>query len=93
MVRPMPPLLDLSPFAFFLLMPITIISPFIKWILKVLSWMVKLMEEVYVKQPLGFVNPKKPNHVYKLHKALYGLKQAPRAWYQMLDEVSHSKGF
>jgi hypothetical protein len=36
-------------------------------------------EEVYVKQPPGFEDYKKPNHVYKLKKALYGLKQAPRA--------------
>ena len=31
-------------------------------------------EEVYVKQPPGFEDDKKPNHVYKLKKALYGLK-------------------
>jgi hypothetical protein len=37
-------------------------------------------EEVYVRQPLGFKNPKYHNRVYKLSKALYGLKQAPRAW-------------
>ena len=43
-------------------------------------------EEVYVKRPPDFVNPKKPNHVYKLHKALYGLKQAPRAWYTCLTK-------
>ncbi|GJV36337.1 retrovirus-related pol polyprotein from transposon TNT 1-94 [Tanacetum coccineum] len=37
-------------------------------------------EEVYAAQPLGFINFKKPDHVYKLKKALYGLKQAPKAW-------------
>nr|GEX75089.1 retrovirus-related Pol polyprotein from transposon TNT 1-94 [Tanacetum cinerariifolium] len=36
-------------------------------------------EEVYVAQPLGFVDFQKPNHVYKLKMALYGLKQAPTA--------------
>ncbi|GJT61322.1 putative ribonuclease H-like domain-containing protein [Tanacetum coccineum] len=42
-----------------------------------------LREEVYVSQPDGFVDPKNPNHMYKLKKALYGLKQAPRAWYDL----------
>ncbi|GKA62284.1 retrovirus-related pol polyprotein from transposon TNT 1-94 [Tanacetum coccineum] len=37
-----------------------------------------LREEVYVSQPDGFVDPDKPNYVYKLKKFLYGLKQAPR---------------
>ncbi|GJZ66715.1 ribonuclease H-like domain-containing protein [Tanacetum coccineum] len=37
-------------------------------------------EEVYVSQPLGFVDPKCPTKkVYKVIKALYGLHQAPRA--------------
>jgi hypothetical protein len=40
-----------------------------------------IQEEVYVRQPLGFENPKYPNKVYKLSKAMYGLKQAPQAWY------------
>ncbi|GJX58490.1 copia protein [Tanacetum coccineum] len=31
-----------------------------------------LREEVYVSQPDGFVDPDKPNYVYKLKKALYG---------------------
>jgi hypothetical protein len=50
-------------------------------------------EEVYVEQPLGFEDYKKPNHVYKLKKALYGLKQAPRAWYERLRDFLLSKGF
>ncbi|GJZ25673.1 retrovirus-related pol polyprotein from transposon TNT 1-94 [Tanacetum coccineum] len=41
-------------------------------------------EEVYVTQPSGFIDFKKPDHVYKLKKALYGLKQAPKAWYDRL---------
>ena len=53
----------------------------------------EIEEEVYVKQPPGFENPKKPNHVYKLRKALYGLKQAPRAWYKCLTKFLLEKGF
>jgi hypothetical protein len=37
-----------------------------------------IQEEVFVKQPLGFENPKFPNRVYNLSKALYELKQASR---------------
>jgi hypothetical protein len=43
-----------------------------------------IQEEVYVRQPLGFENPKYPHRAYKLSKALYGLKQALRAWYARL---------
>jgi hypothetical protein len=52
-----------------------------------------ISEEVYVTQPLGFEDDKKPNHAYKLKKALYGLKQAPRAWYERLMDFLLSKGF
>nr|GEV82052.1 retrovirus-related Pol polyprotein from transposon TNT 1-94 [Tanacetum cinerariifolium] len=41
-------------------------------------------EEVYVAQPLRFIDFEKPDHVYKLKKALYGLKQVPKAWYNRL---------
>ncbi|GJR63053.1 retrovirus-related pol polyprotein from transposon TNT 1-94 [Tanacetum coccineum] len=45
----------------------------------------ELCEVVYVSQTEGFIDPDKPNHVYRLKKTLYGLKQAPRAWYDMLS--------
>ncbi|GKE42113.1 putative ribonuclease H-like domain-containing protein, partial [Tanacetum coccineum] len=42
-------------------------------------------EEVYVNQPLGFMDLEFPNRVYKVEKALYGLHQAPRALYETLS--------
>ena len=50
-------------------------------------------ELVYVEQPPGFEDEKKPNHIYKLRKALYELKQAPRACYERLRDFLLSKGF
>ena len=50
-------------------------------------------ELVFVEQPPGFEDDKKPNQVYKIKKALYGLKQAPRAWYERLRDFLLSKGF
>ena len=38
-----------------------------------------LQEEVYVEQLKDFIDPHRPDDVYKLKRALYGLKQAPRA--------------
>ncbi|CAH9051136.1 unnamed protein product [Cuscuta europaea] len=40
-----------------------------------------LTEEVYMRQPRGFIHPHFPNHICRLCKAIYGLKQAPRAWF------------
>ncbi|GJV85973.1 putative ribonuclease H-like domain-containing protein [Tanacetum coccineum] len=50
-------------------------------------------EEVYVSQPLGFVDPKCPKKVYKVVKALYGLHQAPRAWYATLSTFLLKSGY
>jgi hypothetical protein len=50
-------------------------------------------ELVYVDQPLGFEDPRYPNHVYRLSKVLYELKQAPRAWYERLRDFLIEKGF
>jgi hypothetical protein len=39
-----------------------------------------LQEQVYMEQPLGYVDQTHLNLVCRLKKVLYGLKQAPRAW-------------
>ncbi|GKE61940.1 putative ribonuclease H-like domain-containing protein, partial [Tanacetum coccineum] len=50
-------------------------------------------EEVYVSQPLGFVDPEFPDKVYKVEKALYGLHEAPRSWYETLSTYLLDNGF
>ena len=49
--------------------------------------------ELFVEQLPGFVDPRFPNHVYRLDKALYGLKQAPRAWYETYAQFLLESGF
>lgn len=53
----------------------------------------ELEEEVYVKQPDGFLDNNNPQKVLRLKKALYGLKQAPRAWNTKLDHCLRSLNF
>jgi hypothetical protein len=52
-----------------------------------------LEEEVYMRQPPGFVDPARPQHLCRLVKALYGLKQAPRAWHARLGAALRAHGF
>ncbi|GJS56269.1 zinc finger, CCHC-type containing protein [Tanacetum coccineum] len=52
-----------------------------------------LGEEIYMKQPEGFVMPGNEHKVCKLIKSLYGLKQAPKQWHHKFDEVVLSNGF
>ncbi|KAK0593680.1 hypothetical protein LWI29_016926 [Acer saccharum] len=52
-----------------------------------------LSDDVYMTQPLGFVDSTKPHHVCKLQKAIYGLRQAPRAWYNELRSFLLATGF
>jgi hypothetical protein len=52
-----------------------------------------IQDEVFVRQPLDFENPKYPNRVYKLSNTLYGLKQAPRAWYARLKTFLLEHGY
>jgi hypothetical protein len=52
-----------------------------------------IQEEVFVRQPPGFENPKYPDRVYKVLKVLYGLKQAPRTWYVRLKTFLLEHGY
>lgn len=52
-----------------------------------------LDEEIYMKQPEGFVMPGNEHKVCKLKKSSYGLKYAPKQWHQKFDDVVLSNGF
>jgi hypothetical protein len=52
-----------------------------------------IQEELFVRQPPGFKNPKYPNRVYKLSNVLYELKQASRAWYARLETFLLEHGY
>lgn len=52
-----------------------------------------LEEDVYMKQPPGYVDPQLPQHVCMLDKPLYGQKQSPRAWFSRLSSKLQELGF
>lgn len=49
-------------------------------------------KEIFMKQPPGFEDKMKPNHVCLLKKALYGFKQAPRQWNLKFDKCMKEMG-
>lgn len=51
-----------------------------------------LQEEVYLKQPEGFIDANHPDWVWRVRASLYGLKQAPREWNTMLTSQLISQG-
>ena len=52
-----------------------------------------LKEEIYMKQPLGFVTKGQENLVCRLDRAIYGLHQSGRMWYFELDSILVNLGF
>jgi hypothetical protein len=52
-----------------------------------------LKEDIYVRQPQGFVVDGEEDKVIKLLKALYGLKQASREWGELIDAELKKNGF
>ena len=53
----------------------------------------ELEEEVYTKQPEGFVDKDRQHLVCKLKHSIYGLKQSPRCWNSALDAQLSRMGF
>ena len=53
----------------------------------------ELDEEIYMKQPKGFLVQGHEDKVYKLQKALYGLKQSSRQWYKKFHQAINEIGF
>ena len=51
------------------------------------------LEELYMMQPEGFVDPKRANKVCKLQRSIYGLVQASRSWNKRFDSVIKVYGF
>ena len=52
-----------------------------------------LLEDVYMTQHEGFVDPKNAGKVCKLQNFIYGLKQASRSWNLRVDETVKQFGF
>ena len=53
----------------------------------------ELAEEVYMRQPEGFIEHGKDNFVCRLKRSIYGLKQSPRCWNTALDSQLKEMGF
>ena len=52
-----------------------------------------LNEEIYMKQPDGFIDPERPDYICKLNKGIYGLKQAGRCWNNSINSYLLSHGY
>ena len=53
----------------------------------------ELDQEIYMEQPKGFINSRKPDYVCKLKKGIYGLRQAARCWNNTLTQYLTSEGY
>jgi len=52
-----------------------------------------LEEDVYMDQPVGFIEEGKEHMVCKFKKSIYGLKQVSRQWYLKFNDTITSFGF
>ena len=51
-----------------------------------------LNKEVYIDQPMGFIEKGKEHVMCKLKRSIYGLKQASRKWYLNFNDIIVSFG-
>ena len=52
-----------------------------------------LEEDIYMRQPEGFIAGRNDSLVCKLQKSIYGLKKASRSWNIRFDQAVKSFGF
>ena len=52
-----------------------------------------IKEEVYLEQPMGYMEKGHENKILKLKRALYGLKQILRAWNNRIDKYFQDNNF
>ena len=52
-----------------------------------------IKEELYMRQPEGFVDPKGANKVCKLKQSIFGLVQASQSWNICFDELIKAYSF
>ena len=52
-----------------------------------------LDNEIYMKQPEGYIDITQPDKVCKLRKSLYGLKQSARCWNVTIDRSLKESGY
>ena len=53
----------------------------------------RLDEEIYMKQPKGYIENEHPDYVCKLQRSLYGLKQAARCWNGVIGKYFKDSGY
>ena len=53
----------------------------------------ELDEEIFMKQPEGYIDENHPEKVCRLNSSLYGLKQSARCWNLVIDSYLKSKNF
>ncbi|PKI48232.1 hypothetical protein CRG98_031387 [Punica granatum] len=53
----------------------------------------RLIDDVYMTQPKGFVDPQNAGKVCKLQRSIYGPKQASRSWNLRFDDTIKEFGF